>query len=347
MMKISALIPTYNRRKYIVRAIESILAQTAPVDEIVVVDDGSKDGTADVIQAKYGDRVRLIRQENAGVSGARLRAIQEARGEWIAFLDSDDEWFPDRQRELLSAAENLPSEVAWLFGNMRIVTDKGEGKTFFEHYGLTVPAEGKIFPDSLSIQFPFMFPMLQGSLIRRQALLDAGCFKEGLRSDDDFLAGFQIACRYKYAAIPSVVTKFYRTSDLFETSVEYNGVHGPDYCRSRMMAFSLAIKTTGKKYPWAGQYAHAVRGLCKLYVAEGKGCRRLALEQFRYEVSFKSAAFFCAVMFGGPGLYLWEQSAAMGRAIHKKLKTTSNPVPRSLESSTPQFVEPSPGDKRS
>lgn len=303
-MRVSALIPTYNRRGYVQRAIESVRTQTVPVDEIVVIDDGSKDGTADLIQAQYGNHVRLIRQANTGVSGARLRGIKEARGEWVAFLDSDDEWLPDRNRQLLIAAEQIPSEVAWLFADMRIVTDDGEGKTFFEQYGLTI-TKPEVFSDSLTVQFPFQFPMLQSSLIRRSALLEAGCFTEGLRSDDDFLAGFQIACRYKFAAIPSVVTKFYRTSDLFHTSVQYNGVNGPDYYRSRMLAYSLAIKKSGRQQPWAGQYAHVVRGLCKLQIAAGRSGRKLAREQFRYGYSLKSVVFACAAMLGGPGLKIW------------------------------------------
>ncbi len=304
-MKVSALIATYNRREHVLRAIDSVLGQTVPVDEIVVVDDGSTDGTADVLSARYNGKVRVVRQANAGVSGARLRAIREARGEWIAFLDSDDEWLPDRQRQLLTAAAGLPSDVAWLFGDMYIVTDQSDQKTFFKQHGLAVAAEQEIFSDALSVQFPFQFPMLQSSLIRRQALLEAGCFEAGLRTDEDFLAGFQIACRYRFAAISSVVTKFYRTSDLFETSLQYNS-EGPDYYRSRMMAYSLAIKTSGKKEPWAEQYAHVVRGLCKVQSAEGQGIRRFAMEQFRYGISTKSVAFACAAILGRPGLRIWE-----------------------------------------
>lgn len=328
-MKVSALIPTYNRREYVRRAIESVRAQSVPVDEIVVVDDGSIDGTADLVQERYGDSVRLIRQANTGVSGARLRAIKEARGEWIAFLDSDDEWLPERNQQLLAAAEQLPPEVAWIFADMRILTDRGEGKTFFEEYGLRLSRQ-ELFPDSLSIQFPFQFPMLQSSLIRRNALLEAGCFKEGLRSDDDLLAGFQIACRYKFAAIPSVVTRFYRTSDLFETSVQHNGVNGRDYYRSRMMAFSLAIRKSGKKHPWAEQYAHVVRGLCKLQMTQGRGARRLAFEQFRYGYSLKSAVFAWAALFGHSGLRMWR---ALGRSSQDQLGPVhQNEAPFPLES---------------
>src|ERR1700759_4661578 len=104
-MKVSAVIPAYNRRNYLSRAINSVLAQTVPVDEIVVVDDGSSDGSADLVESLCGDRVRVIRQTNTGVAGARHRGVREARGEWIAFLDSDDEWMPERTGEFLSSAE--------------------------------------------------------------------------------------------------------------------------------------------------------------------------------------------------------------------------------------------------
>ena len=92
---VTVIIPTYNRAHYIGEAIDSILAQDI-IDcelEIIVVDDGSKDNTEEVVR-KYGDRVRYIRQKNQGAGVARNRGIDEARGEWIAFLDSDDRWLP-------------------------------------------------------------------------------------------------------------------------------------------------------------------------------------------------------------------------------------------------------------
>ncbi len=130
-MKVSALIPTYNRRNYIFRAIDSVLAQTVPVDEIIVVDDGSTDGTLEAIGSVYGPEVKVVRQENMGVSVARKRAIDEAQGEWVAFLDSDDEWLPERNAAFLRAISIVPPKVAWIFGNTRYVTDEGEGSTVF------------------------------------------------------------------------------------------------------------------------------------------------------------------------------------------------------------------------
>lgn len=317
-MRVSAVVPTFNRRRYIRRALDSILAQTAPVSEVVVVDDGSTDGTADAVEAWYGKSVRVIRQENTGVSGARRRGILEAHGEWIAFLDSDDEWTPDRNEKLSHAAANVGPEVAWIFGDLRVVNDDGEGETLFEQFGLSVPESPYVFPDPLSVQYPFQFGLLQASFIRRNVLDELGCFTEGLHSDDDLLAGFQVACHHKCAAVPFVVGKYYRTSDLAASSVVVNGVHGPDYFRSRMMAFASVIES-GRRRPWNRRYAAEVRGLCKLLASRGPVDRSLALQQFWYGgISAKGVAFLCAAMLGRKGIQAWNSAADFRRRLRAK-----------------------------
>lgn len=103
---ISAVIPAYNAEACVARAIESVLAQTRPVLEVLVVDDGSRDRTA-VVAEQFGAPVRVVRQANAGPSAARNRGAREARGEWVAFLDADDAWRPhklERQSALLGDA---------------------------------------------------------------------------------------------------------------------------------------------------------------------------------------------------------------------------------------------------
>jgi glycosyltransferase involved in cell wall biosynthesis len=321
---VSAVIPTYNRRRYIFRAIESVLNQTLPLDEILVLDDGSTDGTADEVERQYSDKVRVIRQENKGVSGARHRAIREARGEWIAFLDSDDEWMPDRNRQLVDAASRVPDDVAWIFGDLRVITDDGPGKTLFEEYGLSLTQPLTIFEDSLTVQFPFQFGMLQGSFVRRKALLHRNCFSEGLRSDDDLLAGFQVACYYRVAAIPHVVGKYFRTSDLAASSVVMNGVFGRDYYRSRMMAFAGVIEAGRGRYPWDLRYASEVRELCKLLAKTDKMPFGLAFSQFRYGgISAKGIAFACAALLGNSGVNAWQAMAKIRRQrIAKRPRVT-------------------------
>jgi glycosyltransferase involved in cell wall biosynthesis len=104
-ISVTAVIPAYNEASRIGAAIESVLAQTYPAAEILVVDDGSSDDTA-VVAAGYG--VRVVRQSNAGISAARNRAFDEARGDWIALLDADDLWLPERLEWLARAVEMYP-----------------------------------------------------------------------------------------------------------------------------------------------------------------------------------------------------------------------------------------------
>lgn len=320
-MKVAALIPTYNRRQHVQRAIDSVLRQTLPVAEIIVVDDGSTDGTAEFLQARYGARIRVVRQENGGVSGARRRLVQEATAEWLAFLDSDDEWPPRRNEQFCSFCESLDQDVAWVFGNVRVVRDERTDETIFEKYGLTLNGAGQVFDDSLQVQFPFQFGLLQASIIRRSALLELNCFSEGLKHSEDVLAGFQVAVRYRYAAIPEIVAHLYRTSDLRASSTELGGMNSEDYSRARMRAFRL-VAESGKRHPWGERYAEAVRGLCKIKARQqagavrGDSCWRLSLEQFRFSVSARSMTFFACCLLGWPGLRL---CAAAGQGIRSFL----------------------------
>jgi glycosyltransferase involved in cell wall biosynthesis len=91
---VSVVVPLFNKERYIRRCLESICRQTMPDFEVVVVDDGSSDRSADMAESIADPRIRVIRQENRGEGGARNRGIREARGELIAFLDADDEWLP-------------------------------------------------------------------------------------------------------------------------------------------------------------------------------------------------------------------------------------------------------------
>lgn len=147
-IRISALMPAYNAERYIRRAIESILNQTRPADEIIVIDDGSTDTTAEIIK-EYGDKIKYVYQENGGESAARNRAIKEASCEWIAFLDADDEWL-EGNLEMLAGVVTRNKNLVWAFGNFyncdcsiekRLLAHNSEvpesllgGKDFFSKY---------------------------------------------------------------------------------------------------------------------------------------------------------------------------------------------------------------------
>ena len=108
-MKISVIIPTYNRKHTLNRAIHSVLSQTSKPREIIAVDDGSTDGTKNWL-AKMYPAIRYIHQSNSGVSGARNVGIKTAQGDWLAFLDSDDEWLPQKlECQVAAVKENTDS----------------------------------------------------------------------------------------------------------------------------------------------------------------------------------------------------------------------------------------------
>ena len=107
-MKISVVIPTFNRGEKIAATLDSILSQSLAPLEIIVVDDGSTDDTANFIEQNYGDKIRLILHPNGGVARARNRGMREARGEWIAFCDHDDLFHPQKLERLSAfGAENV------------------------------------------------------------------------------------------------------------------------------------------------------------------------------------------------------------------------------------------------
>jgi glycosyltransferase involved in cell wall biosynthesis len=113
------VIPTYNAADFIRRTLNSVLAQGYDNLEVLVIDDGSADGTADIV-ATYADPVRLIRQLNAGVSAARNRALVEATGQLVAFLDHDDVWYPGKLNQQVELITSRP-EVGLVYGNSALI----------------------------------------------------------------------------------------------------------------------------------------------------------------------------------------------------------------------------------
>lgn len=176
---VSTVIPTYNRREELPRAIDSALAQTYRNQEILVVDDGSTDGTSGMVAQRYGDRVRCIQRPNGGVSSARNHGMREARGEFIALLDSDDEWLPTKIEKQVALLQAHPDWGMVLCDVQRV--DPQHRPTDILRRREAIPHDGDVLVPLL--RMPSLVPA--SILLRRSVLDSVGGFDESLRTAED------------------------------------------------------------------------------------------------------------------------------------------------------------------
>ena len=173
-IRITAVVPAYNREKTVIRAIQSTLDQTHPPDEIIVVDDGSTDNTYSIVQ-QYGNRIKYIYQKNSGASEARNRGVQEASGAWIAFLDSDDYWLEHHLARMAEAILATNGRANLYFADTRLPPNQGSG-LLWDVYHFKIKELYEFTEDAsewvmLSKRQPMM---LQSSVIRRSTYLEVG-----------------------------------------------------------------------------------------------------------------------------------------------------------------------------
>lgn len=173
---ISVIIPTYNRAEWLTEAVESVLAQTWRDFELIVVDDGSTDDTAHRL-AVYGDRLRYVQQANAGVSAARNHGIRLARGKWLAFLDSDDLWEPEKLAAQMAFFRENPNahicqtEEIWIRRGQRVNPKRKHRKH-----------SGWIFEHCL----PLCIVSPSAVMMARSLLDEVGLFDESLPACEDY-----------------------------------------------------------------------------------------------------------------------------------------------------------------
>ena len=186
-MNISVVIPSYNRKDFLKRSIDSAINQTKKPLEIIVVDDGSTDGTETMIKSDY-DFVKFIKQKNKGVSAARNIGIEVSIGEWICFLDSDDEWKKDKLEKQINAMKSNPgykffhSNEIWIKNGIRINQKKKHKK-----YG------GDIFDKCLD-----MCRISPSSVMIDKTVFDeVGNFNEDLVVCEDYELWLRICDKYR------------------------------------------------------------------------------------------------------------------------------------------------------
>jgi glycosyltransferase involved in cell wall biosynthesis len=204
---VSAIVPTYNRRQFICETVDSILAQTYRNLEVIVVDDGSTDGTGELLKQRYGSvpRFRYIWQENAERAVARNTGIMAAQGEFIAFLDSDDLWLPEKLANQLAQFHQQPEIVL--------------SHTGYTHIDVSGQEVDQVVPppqDSINQNRVFRRLLLGNTigaptvLIRRSALEHTGFFCEDRRllAFEDWEMWTRLAYQGTIGYIPEPLAKY-------------------------------------------------------------------------------------------------------------------------------------------
>ena len=200
---VSVIIPVYNRAKLIDSSINSVINQTYPINEIIVIDDGSIDGTYDLVKSSF-PQVILKYQENKGVSYARNVGINSAKSKWIAFLDSDDEWLPNKVEEQIdllntnSSFKICHTDEIWIRNQVRVNPMKKHRK-----YG------GNIYNNCL----PLCIISPSSVIIHKDIFNDVGLFDEELPVCEDYDMWLRICSKYSVLFLDQKLIKKYGGHD--------------------------------------------------------------------------------------------------------------------------------------
>ena len=254
---VSVVIPSYNRARLSIAAVDSVLRQTCSNFEIIFVDDGSTDGTTDALRqfSSEGcidrDRFRYFYQQNQGQSVARNKGIAEARGDWIAFLDSDDVWLPEKLEWQVRSIEQFKEQCGACYTDARLLINQGLNTTAFKAAGRHYQQEVGIDPDvSGMLAKVFGGPWIQTLIVRTDLVRQIGGFDAELHfaEDYDFLFRLFLTTQGCYVNIPLAI-------------IDRTGAPGTDTCRSwRNWSFASKPNSACMKSGW--QWSRRYRWAC-------------------------------------------------------------------------------------
>lgn len=256
MAVISVITPTYNRADFLPAAISSVLAQTYEDFELIVVDDGSSDDTRSVIKPFLEDkRVKYFYQENQGQSFARNYALAQSSGEFIAFLDSDDVWYPDKlEKQLRVFSAHPDSDI--VHGDETQINERGKVvslKNMRRYSGCITPQ--LLADNSVSITT---------ALVKRRCFDEMGGFDTSVSVADDYDLWLRFSAKYRFYYEPGIVASY---------RVMANQISSDK--RRRFEANTFIIKRFLENYGSVLSRAEQRWGLARFYCRKARYCARV------------------------------------------------------------------------
>jgi glycosyltransferase involved in cell wall biosynthesis len=195
--EVAVIIPCYNAAPYLARALDSVFAQTYRDYSVYVIDDGSSDDTAAVLRS-YDGRIVRLQQEHSGQAAARNRGIQMSDSPYVAFLDADDEWLPEKLERQVAMFHEAPSK-GMIYSDCFTSGDSRSAGSYFARIG--TPTGGRVFEQFLRTCGVFTPTVI----VRRECLLDVGLFDETFHVGEDYNLWLRIAARWEVGVIPEVL----------------------------------------------------------------------------------------------------------------------------------------------
>jgi glycosyltransferase involved in cell wall biosynthesis len=203
--RISVLVNLYNGAEFLREALDSVFAQTFQDWELVLWDDQSTDDTAKIAAEYACDRVRyLLSPRHTSLGEARQSVVQEARGEWLAYLDQDDVWLPDKLERQIRLAEAEP-QVGLIYGRTLLFTPSGAERDFDHRHEYAPLPEGDIFRQ---LFVDSCFIAISSAMFRRSAILELGRFPVQIEVTTDYFLFLSVARNYRVRAVQEVICRY-------------------------------------------------------------------------------------------------------------------------------------------
>jgi glycosyltransferase involved in cell wall biosynthesis len=205
-VRVSVVVATYNAAWCVGRALDGALSQSRPPDEIIVGDDGSSDGTADLVERRFGPAVTVLRLPHRNAAAVRQAAVGRSSGDWIAFLDADDLWSPVKLERQLAFLDRHP-QLRWLTGDGRLVSAAGVVRESWlaDYFDPVVDVAGDLLPALIER----CFPLMSATLVERGAYDAVGGIDPEMTCSHDYDLWLRLAARYPGGLMAEPLVDYY------------------------------------------------------------------------------------------------------------------------------------------